>query len=148
RCKGATCRCQVHPPPSTLHPAPCTLHPAPCTQHLALCTLHRPFSYNPFVRLTSSAPTRIDLAGGTIDIWPLYIFHEGASTLNAAISLRAHVDIESRTDGRVELRSIDTNRRIDAARWSDLDGAGDLTLLSLIARHYRVENMTVTTRGE
>ena len=50
------------------------------------------------------------MAGGTIDIWPLYLFHDGASTLNAAISLRAHVQIDERTDGRVELRSIDTER--------------------------------------
>ena len=42
--------------------------------------------------MTSSAPTRIDLAGGTIDIWPLYLFHDGAQTVNAAISLRAHAD--------------------------------------------------------
>jgi len=100
------------------------------------------------VRLVSSAPTRIDLAGGTIDIWPLYIFHEGASTLNAAISLRAHAEIESRTDGRVLLRSIDGEREVSAARWSDLDPSGDLALLSLIARHYKIENATVTTRGE
>jgi D-glycero-alpha-D-manno-heptose-7-phosphate kinase len=38
------------------------------------------------VRITASAPTRIDLAGGTIDIWPLYLFHPGAQTLNVAIS--------------------------------------------------------------
>ena len=100
------------------------------------------------MRLVSSAPTRIDLAGGTIDIWPLYIFHEGASTLNAAISLRAHAEIESRTDGRVLLRSIDGEREVSAARWSDLDPSGDLALLSLIARHYKIENATVTTRGE
>jgi len=100
------------------------------------------------VRLVSTAPTRIDLAGGTIDIWPLYIFHEGASTLNAAISLRAHAEIESRTDGRVLLRSIDGEREVSAARWSDLDPSGDLALLSLIARHYKIENATVTTRGE
>ena len=55
-------------------------------------------------RIRTSAPTRIDLAGGTIDIWPLYLFHEGACTVNAAISLRAHVDIEPRSVGRVELR--------------------------------------------
>ena len=35
--------------------------------------------------IVSSAPTRIDLAGGTIDIWPLYLFHDGAATVNAAI---------------------------------------------------------------
>lgn len=96
----------------------------------------------------TSAPTRIDLAGGTIDIWPLYLFHDGASTLNAAISLRAHARVEARTDGRVELRSIDTNRVVCADRWSDLDGAGDLSLLALLARHYQLANATLTTRGE
>ena len=43
----------------------------------------------PRVPIVTSAPTRIDLAGGTIDIWPLYLFHPGAQTLNAAISIRA-----------------------------------------------------------
>jgi D-glycero-alpha-D-manno-heptose-7-phosphate kinase len=100
------------------------------------------------VRIVSSAPTRIDLAGGTIDIWPLYLFHSGASTLNAAISLRAHAEIDARTDGAIELRSIDTQRTVRAARWSDLDGDGDLALLALLARHYRLENATLTTRGE
>jgi D-glycero-alpha-D-manno-heptose-7-phosphate kinase len=100
------------------------------------------------VRLTSSAPTRIDLAGGTIDIWPLYLFHDGATTLNAAISLRAHVEIATRDDGAIELRSIDTERNVRAARWSELDGSGDLSLLAHLARHYRLENATLTTRGE
>jgi hypothetical protein len=31
------------------------------------------------VPIVSSAPTRIDLAGGTIDIWPLYLFHDAPS---------------------------------------------------------------------
>ena len=105
-------------------------------------------TYNSPVAIVSSAPTRIDLAGGTIDIWPLYLFHDGATTLNAAISLRAHARIESRTDGRLELISLDTDRRVDAARWSDLDGSSGLPLLALIARYYRLENATLTTRGE
>jgi D-glycero-alpha-D-manno-heptose-7-phosphate kinase len=100
------------------------------------------------VRIVSSAPTRIDLAGGTIDIWPLYLFHDGALTLNAAISLRAHASIESREDGRVALRSVDTNRTVEAAGWPQLDGRGDLSLLAHLARHYRLENSTLTTRGE
>ena len=100
------------------------------------------------MEITSSAPTRIDLAGGTIDIWPLYLFHDGAQTLNAAISLRAHARLESRTDGQIELRSIDTARAVHAAHWSELTASGDLPLLALLARHYRVENATLTTRGE
>ena len=98
--------------------------------------------------LAASAPTRIDLAGGTIDIWPLYLFHDGASTLNAAISLRAHVTIEPRTDGLIELRSIDTNRRSMASRWSELSASDELPLLALLARHYRLENASLVTRGE
>jgi D-glycero-alpha-D-manno-heptose-7-phosphate kinase len=100
------------------------------------------------VRIASSAPTRIDLAGGTIDIWPLYLFHDGATTVNVAISLRAHALLESRTDGTVELRSIDTDRVVTAAHSSALDGGGDLSLLALLARHYGLENATLSTRGE
>jgi D-glycero-alpha-D-manno-heptose-7-phosphate kinase len=99
-------------------------------------------------RIVASAPTRIDLAGGTIDIWPLYLFHPGACTLNAAISLRAHAEIEARTDGRVELRSIDTDTRVVASRASDLDGTGDLPLLSIVAREFGLQNATLITRGE
>jgi D-glycero-alpha-D-manno-heptose-7-phosphate kinase len=100
------------------------------------------------VRIVSSAPTRIDLAGGTIDIWPLYLFHEGASTLNAAISLRAHVEVESRPAGGLELRSLDTNRTVSATGWHALNGDSDLPLLALLARHYQLENATLRTRGE
>jgi D-glycero-alpha-D-manno-heptose-7-phosphate kinase len=57
--------------------------------------------------IESSAPTRVDLAGGTIDIWPLYLFHPGAATVNFAISLRAHCRIETRDDGRIVLESRD-----------------------------------------
>ena len=57
--------------------------------------------------IQSSAPTRVDLAGGTIDIWPLYLFHPGAMTVNFALSLLASVRIETRNDNRVILESRD-----------------------------------------
>jgi D-glycero-alpha-D-manno-heptose-7-phosphate kinase len=59
------------------------------------------------VIIEASAPTRVDLAGGTIDIWPLYLFHPGASTVNFAISLRANCRIETRDDERIILESRD-----------------------------------------
>jgi D-glycero-alpha-D-manno-heptose-7-phosphate kinase len=102
----------------------------------------------PASSVSASAPTRIDLAGGTIDIWPLYLFHDGASTLNAAISLRAHASVEPRTDGALELRSLDTGRTSRATHWSALTADDPLPLIALLARHYRLENATVTTRGE
>jgi D-glycero-alpha-D-manno-heptose-7-phosphate kinase len=57
--------------------------------------------------IESSAPTRVDLAGGTIDIWPLYLFHPGASTVNFALSVHARCRIETRDDGRIVLESRD-----------------------------------------
>ena len=99
------------------------------------------------MRITASAPTRIDLAGGTIDIWPLYLLHDEATTVNAAISLRAHVEVASLDEG-VELRSIDTDRRVSAGSWSGLGRDTALPLLALAARHYQLDKAAVTTRGE
>src|SRR5687767_15727403 len=88
------------------------------------------------VHTAASAPTRIDLAGGTIDIWPLYLFHDGAATLNAAISLRAQVTLEGRGEEGIRLQSLDTSREVTVRHWSDLDPAGQLPLLARAARHY------------
>jgi D-glycero-alpha-D-manno-heptose-7-phosphate kinase len=64
------------------------------------------------VIIETSAPTRVDLAGGTIDIPPLYLFHEGAATVNFALSIRAHCRIETRDDDRVFFESVDLYSRI------------------------------------
>jgi D-glycero-alpha-D-manno-heptose-7-phosphate kinase len=99
------------------------------------------------MRIAASAPTRIDLAGGTIDIWPLYLFHDGAATLNAAISLRAQVTLEGRGEEGIRLQSLDTSREVTVRHWSDLDPAGQLPLLARAARHYQVERVSVTTHA-
>src|SRR5690242_15123944 len=58
------------------------------------------------------APTRVDFAASTLDIWPLYLFHPGSVTLNAAISLYASCSIETHPagDNRIKLVSRDTKR--------------------------------------
>ncbi|MFQ5724297.1 MAG: GHMP kinase [Terriglobia bacterium] len=63
------------------------------------------------MRLHAYAPTRIDLAGGTLDLWPLYLFHPGALTLNLAVTRYAHCVLERRRDRRLVLVSGDTNQR-------------------------------------
>lgn len=98
--------------------------------------------------VTSSAPTRIDLAGGTIDIWPLYLFHPGAQTINAAISLRAHATVESRDDARIVIRSTDTGRETDVAHRDELVRHGEMDLLGRLMQHFKAEGLTLTTRAE
>ena len=48
--------------------------------------------------IRSSTPTRIDLAGGTLDLWPLHLFFDNPPTLNAAIDLYASVELTARRD--------------------------------------------------
>src|ERR1700752_1846248 len=63
--------------------------------------------------IESTAPPRVDVAGGTIDIWPLYLFHPGATTVNFALSLRAHVRIETLDDDRIILESRDRQALVE-----------------------------------
>src|SRR5258705_6151613 len=91
---------------------------------------------------------RIDLAGGTIDIWPLYLFHPGAQTLNFAISLRARARIESRIDNRIVIRSEDTGVTVEAMDWKELREQRALRLLSLLVHFFETRGITLTTSSE
>ena len=65
--------------------------------------------------IESSAPTRVDIAGGTIDIPPLFLFHEGAATVNFAVSLLAKCRIETRDDSAIVLESIDRGVKFETS---------------------------------
>ena len=96
----------------------------------------------------SSAPTRIDLAGGTLDIWPLYLFHDEAQTINAAISLRAHCTIVPRTEPGLTIVSEDANRRVDVAHWSELRENHELRLLGRLLHFFKADALEVRTRSQ
>jgi D-glycero-alpha-D-manno-heptose-7-phosphate kinase len=98
------------------------------------------------VHIRASAPTRIDLAGGTLDIWPLYLFHEGAQTINAAISLRARCEIEPRPDTRLVIVSEDEQSRVEVEHWSELRDRHDLKLLGRLLHHFRAQGLELRTR--
>jgi D-glycero-alpha-D-manno-heptose-7-phosphate kinase len=59
------------------------------------------------MRITAKAPCRVDLAGGTLDIWPLYLYHSNAVTVNFAVNRYTTCDIETRGDMRIRLYSRD-----------------------------------------
>jgi D-glycero-alpha-D-manno-heptose-7-phosphate kinase len=99
------------------------------------------------VDIDSSAPMRIDLAGGTYDIWPLYLLHDGAQTINAAIGLRAHCRLTSRRDHRVRIVSQDMGEQIDAADPSEL-GTDRLPLVARLVRHFGARGVDIRTRSD
>ncbi len=89
--------------------------------------------------IESIAPTRVDLAGGTIDIWPLYLFHPGAATVNFGVSLYARCRIESRTDERVILESRDRGLAFETnvAGVADLVHEERLELISKLVHFFQ-----------
>jgi D-glycero-alpha-D-manno-heptose-7-phosphate kinase len=103
--------------------------------------------------IESKAPTRVDLAGGTLDIWPLYLFHPGAVTVNAAISLYASCTIETHAAGnnRIKLVSRDIKREESFASYATLVKAKryKLPLLAEIVKFFQPEGgFTLTTDSE
>ena len=60
------------------------------------------------MKIIAEAPCRVDLAGGTLDIWPLFLFHPGAVTLNFAIDRWTRCAITTDHAGsEIRLRSGD-----------------------------------------
>ena len=104
--------------------------------------------YDSAVHIHASAPTRIDLAGGTLDIWPIYLFHDGAQTLNAAISLRASCDLRTRSDRRLVIHSEDSNERVEVDHWSQLRDTHDLRLLGRLLHYFQAEGLELRTRSD
>ncbi len=47
------------------------------------------------MKITAKAPCRVDMAGGTIDIWPLYLFHADPVTVNFAVDRYASCVLET-----------------------------------------------------
>lgn len=62
---------------------------------------------------TIKSPTRVDLAGGTLDMWPLYNFLGGASTVNLAIDILTTVDVKLRSTSGIKINSLDLKKEWD-----------------------------------
>jgi D-glycero-alpha-D-manno-heptose-7-phosphate kinase len=93
------------------------------------------------MRVSSKAPCRVDLAGGTLDIWPLYLFHDNVVTVNFAIDRYTYCDIATRDDSRIVLRSRDLGKEETFGSFDDLYTAKRyrLPLLALLVRFFAPE---------
>jgi len=95
------------------------------------------------------APTRIDLAGGTLDVPPLYLFHELALTVNVAIDVGARVTITP--SKRLVIVSHDQN---ESAAWDDpgliswSEHPGMELVLRLVKSFRPKENLRAEVRSE
>jgi len=96
-----------------------------------------------------TAPSRIDLAGGTLDIYPLYLFEEGGITVNVATTIKSRVRLTQRDDARIVLLSHDSG---DKERFESLDAirfGGPLDLIARAVRFYSPPSgVTIETHND
>ncbi|MGE5247222.1 MAG: hypothetical protein ACM3L8_02640 [Verrucomicrobiota bacterium] len=102
-----------------------------------------------FVPFRVVAPNRVDLAGGTLDIYPLYLLVEGALTVNAAVAVRSSVEVRPYRRGAARLYSGNYRREIVAGDTHGIPRTGDLGLLSRALRHFpAVRGVEIVVRNE
>jgi D-glycero-alpha-D-manno-heptose-7-phosphate kinase len=91
------------------------------------------------MRIIAEAPCRVDLAGGTLDIWPLYLFHPGAITVNFAINRYARCALETLGRPEIRLRSNDLDAAENFGSLAELDRAARprLPLAAHLLRFFR-----------
>jgi D-glycero-alpha-D-manno-heptose-7-phosphate kinase len=103
------------------------------------------------MRVFSKTPCRVDLAGATLDIWPLYLFHDNVVTVNFAVDRYTYCEVEARDDSRIVLRSQDLAREETFESFEQLYTARNsrLPLLTLLVRFFAPEQgLTLESKSE
>jgi D-glycero-alpha-D-manno-heptose-7-phosphate kinase len=102
------------------------------------------------MEILAKAPTRIDLAGGTLDIWPLYLLVGEAITINVAVNLYATAKIQSLPGKTVRIVSKDQKSTQEAADFQSLHhNDGKLSLLTRLIQHFApVEGFSLETDSQ
>jgi D-glycero-alpha-D-manno-heptose-7-phosphate kinase len=88
------------------------------------------------MHISAQTPNRVDLAGGTLDIYPLYLFEEGSITVNIAIQIYSQAEIETRNDSKIEIFSEDLNQKVFFPSFEACLPKGELDLLIRAIRAY------------
>jgi len=95
------------------------------------------------------APVRADLAGGTLDLWPLYLFHPGARTVNVAISYYAESEVSETGDNAIEIHLTDQqyDQRYDTLQQLAADPKAAL-IRRVLEHFHHVTGVRIITRTD
>src|SRR5438309_7747373 len=100
-------------------------------------------------KVTVRAPVRADLAGGTLDLWPLYLFHPGARTVNVAISFYAESEVSELGDkSAVEVHLTDEQYQQRYDSLQQLAADPKAALVHRVLEHFRLTGIRITTRTD
>ena len=94
-------------------------------------------------------PNRVDIAGGTLDIYPLYLLIGDAMTVNAAVAVRSEVTVRPFRGGAARLASGNFGIAATAADTHGFSPGGKMDLLSGALRHFpAVSGVDILVRNE
>lgn len=93
-------------------------------------------------------PVRVDLAGGTLDLWPLYLFHPGARTVNVAVSLWAECEVSPRIDAAIEVRLGDEEYNRTYESIGEMAEDPRVALIARAVEHFHATGILIVTRTE
>ena len=99
-------------------------------------------------KLLVRAPIRADLAGGTLDLWPLSVFHPGARTINVAISRHVECEITTISDSTIEIALLDTDYRQSYDSLTEVSKDPAVRLVFIALDHFRTTGVRIATRSE
>jgi D-glycero-alpha-D-manno-heptose-7-phosphate kinase len=68
--------------------------------------------------IVARSACRVDLAGGTVDLWPLYLFHPAPVVVNIAMGIGTSCTITPKDGNQIVLKSADTGK---SDTYSNLD---------------------------
>ncbi len=103
------------------------------------------------MKITAKSPCRVDLAGGTLDIWPLYLYHANAVTVNFAVDRYTSCELTTRNDTKIVLRSADQRGEEAFESFEALTAAPKykLPLLAYVVRFFHPETgIELSTNSE
>ncbi len=94
------------------------------------------------------APVRADLAGGTLDLWPLYLFHPGSRTVNVAISYYAESEVSESGDGAIEIHLTDQQYKQRYESMQEMSADPKAALLHRAIEHFKLNGIRIVTRTD
>lgn len=99
-------------------------------------------------RIRVTTPTRIDLAGGTLDLYPIYLFEEGGLTVNCAIDHCCSVVVEERVDNKILIQSKDQATKEEFESLVSVSTDGPLNIVARAVKFFCPQRgITVTTEN-
>ncbi len=82
---------------------------------------------------------RVDIAGGTLDLWPLFNFVGGAKTINAALSLKATCEFNLLASSSIDISIANLNYQKTFSNIQDFFASNDseIQILKPVLKNYK-----------